>query len=373
MRASARALVVVAALASAATSLTACTDDPPEAAPPRAESGFVLVSDQLQTPRTDIVGHPDPDRWRVAVAYVRPEVRAAAVLRQRPHDGEEPALSSVRPAEDDPLSQADALLQGLPVSPAIAPSALGRDGGGASGGPQGNAAETNHEERAADRRGSADAATTAEVPGATPDLDAQLAAVRDLPLSPIPSPALSWGSAEIGGHWMFDNPTKIGNPLVFLVVGSKDDWLEVQVPARPNQQTGWIHRDDVTVEHHRWHAEVNATTNRLRVWEGDELKVDTAVVAGTEYTPTPVGRFYINERQQHYPTSAYGSWILSTNGFSNALERFGGEVPIFALHGTPYAESVGQDLSNGCIRIPNPIVEMLATEMPLGTPVDVVI
>jgi len=305
------------------------------------------------------------------VAYVKPEVRAAAVLRERPADGEEPPLSSIRPVEDDLLAEADALLQDLSggAATSTAPTTEGSDEPEAA---PGDGADPDHEERSPDRSSAAPAATVTEVPGAAPDLDAQFAAVRDLPLSPIPSPALSWGSSEINGHWMFDNPTKIGNPLVFLIVGSKGDWLEVQVPARPNHQTGWIHRDDVTVEHHRWHAEVNATTNRLRVWEGDELKADTAVVAGTEYTPTPLGRFYINERQQQYPTSAYGSWILSTNGFSNALERFGGEVPIFALHGTPYAESVGQDLSNGCIRIPNPIVEMLATEMPLGTPVDVV-
>lgn len=357
------------ALATGMVGLTACTDDNPDAAPQRTASGFTLAADQLLTSRTEIVGHPDPDRWRVAVAYVKPEVRAAAVLRERPTDGEEPALSSVRPVEDDLLAQADALLEDLSGN-ATTPTSAGEPDDDQEGTTPGDGAD--HEERAPDRRGATPFATITEVPGAVPDLDAQYAAVRDLPLSPIPSPALSWGSSEINGHWMFDNPTKIGNPLVFLIVGSKGDWLEVQVPARPNHQTGWINRDDVTVEHHRWHAEVNATTNRLRVWEGDELKVDTAVVAGTEYTPTPVGRFYVNERQQQYPTSAYGSWILSTNGFSNALERFGGEVPIFALHGTPYAESVGQDLSNGCIRIPNPIVEMLATEMPLGTPVDVV-
>jgi lipoprotein-anchoring transpeptidase ErfK/SrfK len=143
-------------------------------------------------------------------------------------------------------------------------------------------------------------------------------------------------------------------------------------PARPNHQTAWIERDDVRVIHHNWHAEVDTTANRLRVWEGDELRVDTLVVAGTPSTPTPLGRYYVNEKQeQATPYTAYGSWILSTNGFSEAHERFSGEVPIFGLHGTPYPDTIGQDLSNGCIRMPNDIVEYLAAHMPVGTPVDV--
>jgi hypothetical protein len=267
-------------------------------------------------PRVDITGHPPANRWIVEVAWVNSDLDEITIRSEAP--------DSVRVADPDrPKSSAHP-----------------------------------------------DSVTLAEVPA--PDLASQEATAAALPLTPIPSPGLSWGSTAVGDTWVFENPTVIGSPLAFLVVEDAGDWLRVQFPSRPNHQTGWISADDVHIERHDWHAEVNITTNRLRVWKGDEVMVDTAVVAGTQYTATPLGRFYINEKQRTDSWSAYGSWILSTNGFSDVLERFSGDVPIFALHGTSAPWTVGQDLSNGCIRMPNEHVELLAEQMPIGTPVDIV-
>lgn len=190
-------------------------------------------------------------------------------------------------------------------------------------------------------------------------------------LTPIPSATLNWGSAEVDGGWAFTNPTVIGSPLVFLVVEDHGDWLRVMAPTRPNQQTGWIAADQVTLSTHEWRIEVDVSDNRLRVWEGPDQRIETATVDGRPSTPTPLGRFYVNEVQPQAPTSVYGSWIISTNGFSDSLDRFGGEVPIFAIHGTNRPETVGQDLSNGCVRVPNDVVDFIATHVPAGTPVDV--
>jgi lipoprotein-anchoring transpeptidase ErfK/SrfK len=33
---------------------------------------------------------------------------------------------------------------------------------------------------------------------------------------------------------------------------------------------------------------------------------------------------------------------------------------------------VGQDISNGCVRLPNDVVDFIAANVPAGTPVDVV-
>jgi hypothetical protein len=265
----------------------------------------------------DVIGHPPEDRWEVAVATVDPEIETVSLHRSRPRAAALTRVAGRTPAPPGP-------------------------------------------------------ATVAPLPGPLEALDPSVAHADAGALSPIPSPGLSWGSTEADDGWVFQNPTLIGSPLAFLVVDERDDWLRVMLPARPNQQTAWVARDDVEVAHHRWRAEVDLTTNRLRVWDDHELKIDSAVVSGTEFAPTPRGRFYLNEKQPNDPGGPYGSWILSTNGFSDTLERFSGEVPIFALHGTPYPETMGQRLSNGCIRLPNPVVEYLAAEMPVGTPIDVV-
>ena len=47
-------------------------------------------------------------------------------------------------------------------------------------------------------------------------------------------------------------------------------------------------------------------------------------------------------------------------------------MPRIALHGTHIPERVGEALSNGCIRIPNDIVETIARQAPLGTVVNIV-
>jgi lipoprotein-anchoring transpeptidase ErfK/SrfK len=191
-------------------------------------------------------------------------------------------------------------------------------------------------------------------------------------LEPIPSPTLNWGSGVAGTNFVFDNPTKIGNPLVFLVTEDHGDWLRVYYPGRPNHAQGWIRRSDVTITRHDWHITIDVTHNELSVYKGTKVVVRTGTVDGTSATPTPLGRFYVNEKQKHYPSSPVGSWVISTNGFSDTLDRFGGTVPIFAMHGTPYASTIGSDLSHGCVRVPNPVIEQMAAEVPLGAPVDIV-
>ena len=58
--------------------------------------------------------------------------------------------------------------------------------------------------------------------------------------------------------------------------------------------------------------------------------------------------------------------------FTESLDSFGGGLPRIALHGTHIPERVGEALSNGCIRIPNNIIETIAHQAPLGTVVNIV-
>jgi lipoprotein-anchoring transpeptidase ErfK/SrfK len=53
------------------------------------------------------------------------------------------------------------------------------------------------------------------------------------------------------------------------------------------------------------------------------------------------------------------------------LTSFNGGPGQIAVHGTPYADQVGQDLSNGCVRVPNPLILQIAKLVPLGTPVTI--
>lgn len=168
------------------------------------------------------------------------------------------------------------------------------------------------------------------------------------------------------------NPTYFGTELALLVTAEADGWVEVQLPVRPNGTTAWVKVDDYKVTTHRFHAEVQLAKHRLRVWDNKELVVDTSTVVGTEETPTPLGRFYVNDLvPAEDPNGSYGPWILSLSAHSEVLDSFIDGRPVIAIHGTNRPDLLGTDNSNGCIRIPNDLVALLAETVPLGTPVEI--
>ncbi|KAA0233798.1 MAG: murein L,D-transpeptidase [Actinobacteria bacterium] len=178
-------------------------------------------------------------------------------------------------------------------------------------------------------------------------------------------------SRKVDGGWEFDNPTYFGNPLTFLVNENHGEWLKVVLPVRPNETEGWIRAADVTLSSHDFHAKLTLSQHRLEVYQDDQLIASTGVVAGKASTPTPLGRYFITDKVPKNAGGAYGPWILSLNGFSETLNEFNGGIPVIAMHGTNQPELIGSDASNGCIRMPNDVVELLANTVPLGTPVEI--
>lgn len=169
------------------------------------------------------------------------------------------------------------------------------------------------------------------------------------------------------------NPTYWGNPLALMIVDQTDDgrWLKVSVPVRPNGTEAWMRASAAEITRHRYRAEVDVGERSVRVWNGEELVAETGAVVGAERSPTPVGRFFVNDLVEKWDGSAYGPWILSLSGFSEALDTFAGGVPVIAIHGTNRPELIGGAHSNGCIRIPNEVIRVLADTVPIGTPVDI--
>lgn len=168
------------------------------------------------------------------------------------------------------------------------------------------------------------------------------------------------------------NPTYFGTRLALMVTeGDEDDeWVKVQLPVRPNETEAWVRASDFDFETHSYRARIDLADHRVRVWDGDELITDTEAVIGKESTPTPLGRFFVNDLVPG-DGAVYGSWILSLSAFSETLETFNGGLPVIAIHGTNRPDQVGQEISNGCVRVPNDVIELLADEVPLGTPVDI--
>ncbi len=184
---------------------------------------------------------------------------------------------------------------------------------------------------------------------------------------------LAPGSNE-GAIGQFDRTTEAGGPQVFQLVDPNPqldaEWFEVLLPVRPNGTTGWISADDVTLFRNPFRVEIDTAGHSLIVFNENQEWLQTAVAIGTGDTPTPIGRFYITELlKPPTPGGPYGSFAFGLSGFSETLLDYAGGDGVIGLHGTNDPGSLGTNVSHGCVRMANDVIEELAGVLPLGTPV----
>ena len=172
--------------------------------------------------------------------------------------------------------------------------------------------------------------------------------------------------------WSFNNPTAWGDPFVMLITEQRGDWLKVEIPVRPNGTDGYVNASDVTLSDTEYRLELRLGTRTLTLYDGNDVVLTTPVVIGKPETQTPTGRFYITDLvEQDDPAGFYGPLALATNAYSEQIDVFENGVPVIALHGTNRPELVGQDVSNGCVRVPNEQILKIADAIPMGTPIDI--
>lgn len=149
-----------------------------------------------------------------------------------------------------------------------------------------------------------------------------------------------------------------------------EGWVNVLLPIRPNGSTGWVQQSEVSLVENSFRIEVDRASHELRVLERGKVIQTTPVAIGTGDTPTPVGSFYINELLQPIDQNGpYGSFAYGLSGFSETLEEFNGGNGVVGIHGTNDPATIGTDVSHGCIRLENDVIETMVESVPLGTPV----
>lgn len=166
-------------------------------------------------------------------------------------------------------------------------------------------------------------------------------------------------------------------PLTLMAIAEADvegaTWYQVMLPVQPNQSTGWIRAEDVTVTSTTVEIRIFIEERELELWDGDELILTAPVALGTPETPTPPGLYSITDPldSTHNDTGVYGAYALGLSGFSEVLETFNGAPPQLAIHGTNEPDLIGQYVSNGCIRLHNEDVVSVVEHTTLGTPVHI--
>ncbi len=168
-----------------------------------------------------------------------------------------------------------------------------------------------------------------------------------------------------------------GYPTVFGVVGvrigrnCKPTWYRVQLPVAPNGSTGWVAANAVRAYPVTSSIVVTLSTRSLVVYRSDRPIFHTRVAVGAPQTPTPVGRYFVNERfLLSDPDGPFGSAALGISAHSDVLRTWVQGGPI-ALHGTDDPASLGGAVSHGCIRLANNDMRRIFVLAPAGTPVSI--
>jgi lipoprotein-anchoring transpeptidase ErfK/SrfK len=164
-------------------------------------------------------------------------------------------------------------------------------------------------------------------------------------------------------------------PTVFGVVGAvvrrdcTPRWYRVQLPMKPNGVTGFVRARALIVETVKTRIEVDVSQRRLTLFRKGKAELTATVAVGSPTTPTPIGRFYVNQRLVPTDTGGpFGPGAIGISAFSNVLTGWAQGGPV-AIHGTNEPWSIGHAVSNGCIRLPNPTLERVFRETLAGTPV----
>ena len=159
-------------------------------------------------------------------------------------------------------------------------------------------------------------------------------------------------------------------PVVFLVLDRRPGWVRVSLPVRPNQARAWVRASAVSLERDPYRVEVRLAEHRIVVFEHDRVILRAPVGVGRAVSPTPTGRYFIADLlRPPNPRGFYGPYALGLSAYSPVYTSFGGGDGQVGIHGTNAPGALGTDVSHGCIRVRNAVIERLARRLPLGTPV----
>lgn len=156
------------------------------------------------------------------------------------------------------------------------------------------------------------------------------------------------------------------------VVHRRGHWLRVLLPGRPNGHTGWIDARKATLWKTSWHVVVRTDSKRLFVFKGRRIVRSFPVVVGKRSTPTPHGRFYVEEAIILPPHSPGWPFAYALSARSTVYQEFDGGPGQIAIHGVyGIGGTPGRAQSHGCIRVATAALEWMARRFGTGTPVEI--
>ena len=117
---------------------------------------------------------------------------------------------------------------------------------------------------------------------------------------------------------------------------------------------------------------INIPTRMLELYSGNTLIKEYPVAIGKPSTPTPLGNFAIIAMESNPTWIPPGRDYTVLSGPDNPLGyRWIGFLDLYGVHGTNAPWSIGQAVSNGCVRMQEENVEELFEVVRYGAPIRV--
>jgi lipoprotein-anchoring transpeptidase ErfK/SrfK len=149
-------------------------------------------------------------------------------------------------------------------------------------------------------------------------------------------------------------------------------WLRVMLPGRPNGRKGWIAQRGTVLTRTSWRLVVRTSSRRVLVYRRGRLVRSFLAVVGKPSTPTPHGRFFVEESVRMLPGSAGAPFALALSARSNVLQEFDGGPGQIAMHGVAnLGGTPGTAVSHGCVRLANRNIRWLAARIAPGVPLTI--
>jgi lipoprotein-anchoring transpeptidase ErfK/SrfK len=149
-------------------------------------------------------------------------------------------------------------------------------------------------------------------------------------------------------------------------------WLRVMLPGRPNGSTGWIAQRGTSPATTDWQIVVKTASRLVLVYRRGRLLRTFSAIVGKPSTPTPHGRFFVEESIRMLPGAAGAPFALATSARSDVLQEFDGGPGQIALHGLDnVGGQLGTAASHGCVRLADSTVAWLADRISPGVPVTI--
>jgi len=134
--------------------------------------------------------------------------------------------------------------------------------------------------------------------------------------------------------------------------------------------------------------QINLTNQRVKLFSGDQLALESQISTGTEGHRTPTGKFSILEKQVNKKSNRYGKWVSAGSGETLVSDGDSYKPPSgnaeFRGTAMPYWmrvtwRGVGMHIgyvplyaaSHGCIRVPREIQPLIFSKTRVGTPVEI--